>query len=84
MGALRLFSLTWVPLGVELKNEAYLVDMTQIMDSSNHYVPLEEVNVDGKEYTYDSSRLMQILLFGDKLTVARARGASTFHGPERR
>jgi len=73
---------------VQLKNEAYLVDMGQIMDSFNQYVPLEEsiqtLEVNGTEYTYDGSKLMQILLFGDQLTVARARGASTLREPQKK
>lgn len=72
---------------MKLKNEAYLVDMADIMDSFTPYVPSEEflqnVNVDGMEYTYDGSKLMQILFFGDQLTVARARGASTLREPQK-
>ena len=67
-----------VPLGVQFKNEAYLVDMSHITTSFNKYVPVEEsvttVDVNGDEHTYDSSRLYQLLFFGDQLTVARARG----------
>jgi len=72
---------------VQLKNEAYLVDMAEIMDGFTQYVPSEKIskniNIDGKEYIYDDSKLMQILFFGDQLTVARARGASTLREPQK-
>ena len=73
---------------MQLKNEAYLVDMADIMDSFNQYVPSEEsitnLNLNGVEYTYDNSKLMQILFFGDQLTVARARGAATLREPQKK
>ena len=51
-------------VGLKLKNEAYLVEMGQIMDSFNTYVIIEEsfqsLNVNGIDYTYDGSKLMQI------------------------
>jgi len=75
-----------VPLGVQFKNEAYLVDMSHIMASFNQYVPVEEsvtaITLNGKEFTYDSSRLYQLLFFGDQLTVARARGAAVLREPQ--
>ena len=71
---------------MQLKNEAYLVEMAQIMDGFNQYIPSEEslqtLNVNGTDHTYDGSKLMQILFFGDQLTVARARGASTLREPQ--
>jgi len=73
---------------VEFKNEAYIVDMSQIMASFNKYVPVEEsattINVNGREHTFDSSRLHQLLFFGDQLTVARVRGAAVLREPEKK
>ena len=55
-----------------------IVDMSQITKSFNKYVPVEEYvatfNVNGCEHAYDSSRLYQLLFFGDQLTVARELG----------
>jgi len=60
--------------------------MAEIMDSFTQYVHSKEIfqdiNVDGKEYIYDGSKLMQILFFGDQLTVAWARRPSTLHEPQ--
>jgi len=51
--------------------------MAEIMDGFTQYAPSEKVfkniNIDGKEYIYDGSKLMQILLFGEQLS----RRAST-------
>jgi len=69
-----------VPLGMQFKNEVYLVDMSRIIASFNKYAPVEEtvttITVDENEYTYDSSQLYQLLFFGEQLTVARARRAA--------
>ena len=69
-----------LPLGVQLKNEMYLTDMCSVLDSFNAYVPMEEstkcIEVAGDLYFYDDTKLVQLLLFGDQLTVARARSAS--------
>ena len=58
-----------VPLGIQLKNEANLKDMTDILDSLNNYVPAQS-----------SSGINEILIpqivFGDQMTVARIRGAA--------
>jgi len=66
---------------VILKNEAKLKEMTEIMDDLSKYVPVhvasKRVIVEGKTYSVDDSRLVQILLFGDQLTIAHARGAIT-------
>ncbi|XP_065908049.1 uncharacterized protein [Dysidea avara] len=68
-----------VPLGLVLKNEAKLKDMTEILDDLSKYVPVHVASrtetIEGKSFDIDDSRLFQILLFGDQLTVARARGA---------
>jgi len=77
-----------VPLGVQFKNEAYLVDMSHIIASFNQYVPVEEsvttIDIDGNEHTYDSSRMYKLLIFGDQLTVARARRAAVLREPQKK
>lgn len=74
-------------MGIQLKNEAYLVEMAHIMASFNQYVPIEEsitsLQVNGREHTYDSSKVFQLLFFGDQLTAARARGAQTLREPQK-
>jgi len=64
---------------VTLKNEAKLKEMTEVLDDLSNYVPvhtaIKTASVEGKNYTVDDSRLIRILLFGDQLTAARARGA---------
>ena len=56
------------------------------MASFNQYVPVEEsvtaITLNGKEFTYDSSRLYQLLFFVDQLMVARARGAAVLREPQ--
>ena len=39
------------------------------------HTAIKTASVEGKNYTVDDSRLIRILLFGDQLTAARARGA---------
>ena len=64
-----------------LKNKTHLKDMTEIMDNLSKYVPVhvtsKTVTVEGNACSIDDSRMVQILLFGDQLTTARARGAIT-------
>ena len=42
---------------MQLKNEAYLVEMAQIMDDFNQYIPSEEslqsLNVNGTDHMYN-------------------------------
>ena len=70
-----------------MKNEMYLTDMAQIMESFNQYVPSEissqHVIVNGKDYEYDDSKLIQLLLFGDQLTVAKAHSAAVLREPQK-
>ena len=40
------------------------------------------LEVRGNLYTYDDSKMIQLLLFGDQLTVARARSASMLRDPQ--
>ena len=58
-----------VPLGVQMKNEMYLTDITHIMDSFNQYIPSEKassnITVNGKQYAYDNSKLIQFLFSGN-------------------
>ena len=62
-----------------LKNEAKLKETTEVLDDLSNYVPVhmatKRVTVEGKNYTVDDSRLIWILMFGDQLTAACARGA---------
>ena len=68
-----------VPLGIQLKNEIYLTEMCDVLDNFTTYVPMQEssktLEMNGKSYTYDDTKLIQLLIFGDQLTVARIRGA---------
>ena len=68
-----------MPLGIYLKNEAELSDMCQIMDKLSQCVPVQkeeaQIQVDDERYTHDRSKVIQIVFFGDQLTVARARGS---------
>ena len=61
--------------------------MAHIMESFNQYVPSElssqHMTVNGKEYEYDDSKLIQLLVFGDQLTVAKARSAAVLREPQR-
>jgi len=65
--------------GVQLKNEAKISDMCHIVNELTKYVPYEEVieslTVDGEDFSCDKSKLFQLLLFGDQLTIARACSA---------
>lgn len=69
-----------VPLGVQLKNENVLEEMVEIMSHMQEYVPTLSKMLD-LEVTGESSirvkadHFHNILLGGDQLTVARARGA---------
>ena len=69
-----------VPLGVQLKNEMYLTEMCSVLDSFTKYVPIKEssksIQINDKSYTYDDTKLIQLMLFGDQLTAARVRGAA--------
>uniref|UniRef100_A0A1X7VUI6 DUF6589 domain-containing protein n=1 Tax=Amphimedon queenslandica TaxID=400682 RepID=A0A1X7VUI6_AMPQE len=71
---------TVVPLGVILRNENKIDEMSKILDELHKYVPAKEVssqntlpNGESEEVTDD--KLYQILIGGDQLTVARARSA---------
>ena len=69
-----------MPLGIQLKNEAKLSDMCHILTDLSQYIPAQKrtkcIEIEGESYTHDMSEVVQILFFGDQLTVARARGAS--------
>ena len=75
-----------VPLGIILKNEAKLTEMAEILDNLNQYIPVHESTInrtiEGKSYEFDNSKLIQILLFGDQLTVARSRGAAALRNDD--
>lgn len=54
--------------------------MADIMNSLGKYVPYEKSTASvvyrGQEYYRDASSLVPILMYGDQLTVARARSAA--------
>ena len=39
--------------------------------------------VNGKDHEYEDCKLIQLLLFGDQLTVAKARSAAVLHEPQK-
>ena len=61
--------------------------MAEILDNLNQYIPVHESTmnstVEGRSYEFDNSKLIQILLFGDQLTVARSRGAATLRDDDK-
>ena len=66
-------SLIKVPLGIQLKNEAKLEHMAEILDELNEYVPVQQ---------QDGVTLIPRIVFGDQLTIARIRGATILRSPE--
>ena len=62
-----------------LKNENKLNQMANIIESLSRYVPVHEstvsADIQGSSFNIDDSKLVNVLLFGDQLTVARVRGA---------
>ena len=70
-----------VPLGVQLKNEAKLKEMGQILLALNAYMPFQDevqtVQIDGESIIRPETKLSPRLVYGDQLTVARARGAAS-------
>ena len=54
--------------------------MCKILDELDTYVPAvpstKTILIDGEEYEVDATKIHQILLFGDQLTVARICSAS--------
>ena len=53
--------------------------MCSILDAHNKYIPIHEhievMTSNGKQGTVDKSKVIQVILFGDQLTVDRVRGA---------
>ena len=49
------------------------------MDKLSQYVPVQkeeaQIQVDDERYIHDRSKVIQIVFFGDQLTVARAHGS---------
>ena len=70
-----------MPLGVLQRNENKMEDMCDIMDKLHEYVPSKPVIesfslfADEPDVEFDDEIFHQILLGGDQLTVARARGS---------
>lgn len=68
-----------IPLGIQLLNENRLPEMAQIMEELQKYTPKlereEPTEVGGKSVVLDKSSMLPLLLGGDQLTAARARGA---------
>lgn len=77
-----------VPLGVQLKNEAKVVEMCSILDAHSKFIPIHEqtetVNSGGKQGVVDKSKVVQVLLFGDQLTVERVRGGMSLRRSHRK
>eukprot|EP00731_Ephydatia_muelleri_P005134 Em0002g1310a len=72
-----------VPIGVFLKNENKLDDMSEILDELHKYVPMirttQVVEISGpgettRPITIHTDHFNHILIGGDQLTVARVRG----------
>ena len=70
-----------MPLGVLLHNEIYLPEMCKILGSLQEYVPSRVVNstldVGDKSLCLKNVDFLPILMGGDQLTAARARGAKS-------
>ncbi|XP_062512946.1 uncharacterized protein LOC134188769 isoform X2 [Corticium candelabrum] len=70
-----------VPLEVLLHNEIYLPEMCKILGSLQEYVPSRVVNstldVGDKSLCLKNVDFLPILMGGDQLTAARARGAKS-------
>ena len=70
-----------MPLGVLQRNENKMEDMCDIMDKLHEYVPSKPIResfplfADEPGVEIDDEIFHQILLGGDQLTVARARGS---------
>jgi len=73
---------------MQFKNETYLAEISQIMDSFNQYVPAEmsskKITVNESEYNIDDTKIMQLLFFGDQLTVTRACSAAALREPQKK
>ena len=74
-----------VPLGVFLKNETTYEEMMDIMYMLHKYVPKVEVTGsyigdDGHLKECKVQKMHHLLLGGDQLTVARARGCQKIRG----
>lgn len=74
------FHFTQVPLGIQLKNELKHEDMISIMLSLHDYVPTtchqEEFKIStGDSVTLQKHSFHKVMLGGDQLTTARARGS---------
>ena len=70
-----------MPLEVLLHNEIYLPEMCKILGSLQEYVPSRVVNstldVGDKSLCLKNVDFLPILMGGDQLTAARARGAKS-------
>ncbi len=70
-----------MPLGILLKNENKGSEMVEIMTNLQHYVPLVEYSEDhfipslGEAVQVPKASFHRVLVGGDQLTAARARGA---------
>ena len=67
-----------MPLGVQLKNENKLKEMGEILLALNQYVPVKDgPPIDSDDTcTATDAQVIPRLLFGDQLTVVRAKGAA--------
>lgn len=66
-----------------MKNESHLGEMCHILSDLSKYVPLvDNSNAEEPSTSRSTSKVIQLLFFGDQLTVERARGAKvlrSFH-----
>ena len=62
-----------VPIGVILKKENKTYEMVEIMETLHGYVLTRQCS--GEASNVEQTELLNILLGGDQLTAARARGA---------
>ena len=69
-----------MPLGIILRNENKVDEMSRIMDELHKYVPAKDIHCqnilpNGETDEETTEKLYQVLFGGDQLTVARARSA---------
>ena len=69
-----------VPLGIQLLSENNLNDMSKLLENFHKLVPTHDKEghltlPNGEMLDFDDTSFFTVLLGGDQLTVARARGA---------
>lgn len=60
--------------------------MCDILDSFSKYLPTEVstryLEVKGNAYSYDDTKMFQLLMFGDQITVVQARSVAMLQDPQ--